>query len=438
LRDVVLFGSSGIRGVFGKEITPELMLDIGKAVGSRYKRIVLGRDVRTTGHALSCAFAGGALSSGASVEDGGVVSTPTIAFAAKDYECGAVVTASHNPPEYNGIKLWNPSGIAFDEQQQMEIEEALERRTFEICRWDKVSTTTIRSDLAMRHAESVIKAIGPVHLKVVVDCACGSTSEITPHVLRRLGCNVIALNSHPDGHFPGRPPEPSEDNLGLLRRIVPETGADLGLAHDGDGDRVVAVDEKGGYVGGEKLLPLFVSHLAGKSAVVPVDASMAIDDLLKDGKVWRTRVGDVYVAQEVMRRKAEFGGEPSGTFIFPAWGLFPDGIYAGAYLASLVQKRRLSVMTAGLPSYPSLRGAFTFEAVKRLDVEKALEGEMSAVQDAQIERTDGWRLQFDDGWGLIRISGTEPKVRVLAEARTEMRTKEIYESLVSKVKAGVG
>lgn len=434
---MALFGSSGIRGVFGKDITPELLLDIGRVVGSRYGRIVLGRDVRTTGLALSSAFVSGALSSGASIDDGGVVSTPTIAFAAREYECGVIVTASHNPPEYNGIKLWNPSGLAFDEQQQADIEKALKQRTHESRPWNEVSGVTSRGDLTLRHADAIVKAMGSVNLKVIVDCACGSTSMITPHVLRRIGCNVLALNSQPDGHFPGRPPEPTEENLAVLRRVVPETGADLGLAHDGDGDRVVAVDEKGSYVGGETLLPLLASRIARKSVVVPVDASMVIEDMLPATKVWRTRVGDVYVAQEVKRQRAEFGGEPSGTFIFPGWGLFPDGIYGAAYIASMVAKEKLSEMVASMPSYPSLRGNFLFDSAKRSTVANALEVEMKGIPGAEIEFIDGWRMRFNDGWGLVRISGTEPKVRVLAEARTEARTKEIYESLVSKVKAGI-
>jgi len=421
--------------VFGKDITPELFLDIGRAVSSRYRRIVVGQDVRTSSPALSSAFIGGALSSGGIVDDGGIASTPTIAFAAKDYDCGVVVTASHNPPEYNGIKLWNQSGVAFDEHQQQEIEETLRGKSFEKCAWGQIAQPGNREDLVTNHAESIVAALGTLKLKVVVDCGCGSTSTITPYVLRELGCKVTTLNSQPDGHFPGRSPEPTEENLGTLRKTVPAVGADLGIAHDGDGDRVVAVDEKGNYVGGETLLPLLASKMAKKSVVVPVDASMAVDDVLPDAKIWRTRVGDVYVAQEVRRRKAEFGGEPSGTFIFPSWGLFPDGVYGAACIAQLVAEERLSKQVARLPTYHSVRGAFSFEPSRRAELAKELDHSLSEVGHAELSRVDGWRLDYGDGWGLVRLSGTEPKVRVLAEARDATRTKEIYESLISKVKA---
>jgi phosphoglucosamine mutase len=431
---VVSFGSSGIRGVFGTDITPELFIEIGGVVASRYRRILIGRDVRTSSLLLSNAFISGALSSGGILSDGGVLSTPTVAFGAKRHDCGVVITASHNPPEYNGIKLWNSSGIAFDEQQQKDIEEALAHHSFEKRPWNRLGELGRCRDLSLDHADAIADSIGPVNLKVVVDCGCGSTGAITPLVLRKMGCKVVALNAQFDGHFPGRSPEPSEENLDVLRKAVPATGADLGLAHDGDGDRVVAVDEKGAYVGGDKLLPLLASKLVEKTVVVPVDASMAVDDALPGAKVWRTRVGDVYVAQEVQRRKADFGGEPSGTFIFPTWGLFPDGIYGAALIASLVAKEKLSEQIARLPSYPTMRASFQFESSKRADVSRMLEQTMSSVE-GELTKVDGWRVGFKDGWCLVRISGTEPKVRLQVEARSEQRTKEIYESLVSKVKA---
>ena len=420
--------------MFGVDIAPELFVEIGSVVASRYGRILLGRDVRTSSHLLSNAFASGALSSGGIVDDGGVLSTPTVAFGARRYDCGVVITASHNPPEYNGIKLWNSSGIAFDEQQQKELEEALESHSFERKPWDRLGKLGMRHDLSLDHAEAIVDSVGTAKIKVVVDCGCGSTSGITPYVLGQMGCKVIALNAQFDGHFPGRSPEPTEKNLEVLRKAVPAMEADLGLAHDGDGDRVVAVDEKGTYVGGDKLLLLLATRLVKKAVVVPVDASMAVDDALPGARVWRTRVGDVYVAQEVQRRKAEFGGEPSGTYIFPAWGLFPDGIYGAALIATLVAEEKLSGQIARLPSYPSLRTSFQFEPSRREEISQMLEKTISSVE-GELTKVDGWRVGFEDGWCLVRISGTEPKVRLQVEARTESRTKEIYESLVSKVKA---
>jgi phosphoglucosamine mutase len=431
-RVVRLFGSSGIRGIANVDVTPDLALAVGRVLGSSYGSVIVGRDPRLSGEMLASALIAGALASGADATDAGMVSTPTLARGAKEYTCGAVITASHNPAPYNGIKLWNPDGVAFDEAQQEEIEDALERKSFGHAAWDKVGARRTRSDLEELHKQAILSIVGHATLKVVVDCGSGATSTITPAVLRGMGCKVTALNAQPDGRFPGRDPEPTEENLELLRRTVRATESDLGIAHDGDGDRMVAVDEKGEFVGGDRLLAVFAKREVRKAAVVPVDTSMAIDEMLPKAKIYRTRVGDVYVAQEVRRRKADFGGEPSGTWMFPRVTLCPDGVYAAAHLASLVQETPLSDLVARVPRYPILRGGVPFPPAERDAVSKRIGAAMKGV-DGRLDTIDGWRVGFDDGWFLVRLSGTEPKVRITAEARSEARAKELYELALSKV-----
>jgi len=429
---VRLFGSSGIRGIANVDVTPELAMAVGRVLGASYGSVIVGRDPRLTGEMLASALIAGVLASGADATDAGMVSTPTLARGAKDYKCGVVITASHNPAPYNGIKVWNPDGVAFDEAQQEEIEAALERKSFSHAAWNKVGTRHMRADLANLHERSILAAVGHATLKVVVDCGSGATSEITPSVLKGMGCKVTALNAHPDGHFPGRDPEPTEENLELLRRTVRALEADLGIAHDGDGDRMVAVDEKGQFVGGDKLLAVFAKREVKKAAVVPVDTSMAIDEMLPKAKVYRTRVGDVYVAQEVRRRNADFGGEPSGTWMFPRVTMCPDGVYAAAHLVSIVKDTPLSELVAQVPQFPILRGAVPFPSGQREAIASRLDAALRGL-DGKLETVDGWRLGFEDGWFLVRLSGTEPKVRITAEARTEARAKELYELALSKV-----
>ena len=429
-----LFGSSGIRGIANVDVTPDLAMAVGRVLGSSYGDVIVGRDPRLTGEMLASALTAGVLASGADATDAGMVSTPTLARAARDHKCGAVVTASHNPAPYNGIKLWNPDGVAFDEAQQEEVEAALENRDFRHASWDRVGTERVATDLVARHKEAVLSAVGRADRKVVVDCGSGATSTITPFVLREMGCRVIALNAQPDGHFPGRDPEPTEENLEVLLHTVRATHADLGIAHDGDGDRMVAVDERGAFVGGDALLAVFARREVKRSVVVPVDTSMAIEEMLPGAKVIRTRVGDVYVAQEVRRHRADFGGEPSGTWIFPRVTLCPDGVYAAAHLVDLVTETPLSQLVAGVPRYPILRGAVPFPARERAAVTARLDAAFAAF-GGQVETVDGWRVAFEDGWFLVRLSGTEPKVRITAEARTEPRAKELYDLASSKVRA---
>src|SRR3972149_9989651 len=191
-----------------------------------------------------------------------------------------MITASHNPGEYNGIKLWNPDGMAFDEDQQKEVEASLAARDWTPAGWQDTGRSSERSDLVERHRQAILRAVGSAELKVVVDCACGATANVTPYLLREMGCKVTALNAQMDGHFPGRPPEPTEENLTALTKAVQALEADLGIAHDGDGDRMVAVDAMGGYVGGGRLPAVFAKERARKGLVVPVDASAAVEDML--------------------------------------------------------------------------------------------------------------------------------------------------------------
>ena len=432
-----LFGSSGIRGLANVDVTPELLMDVGRAVGSRYRDVIVGRDPRVSGSMLASAFSAGVLSVGGSVCDAGLTSTPTLARGASSYACGAMITASHNPGEYNGIKLWNSDGMAFDEDQQSTIESSLAAKDWKPAGWRDTGRSTGRSDLVDRHREAILRAVGSAELHVVVDCACGATANITPYVLREMGCKVTALNAQMDGHFPGRDPEPTEANLTALTKAVQALEADLGIAHDGDGDRMVAVDAMGGFVGGDRLLAVFAKERARKGLVVPVDASAAFEDLLPGVPVHRTRVGDVYVAQELKRRGADFGGEPSGTFIFPEQTMCPDCPFAAAYLVTLVRDRTLKDLVAAAPMYPVVRDSLPFEASRKESLLRSVEAAIASM-GKEVMTLDGWRVRFDDGWALVRFSGTEPKIRVTAEARAVVRAKEIYEAVFAALKGVVG
>jgi phosphoglucosamine mutase len=342
--------------------------------------------------------------------------------------CGVMVTASHNPPEYAGVKLWNPDGMGFGAAQSRAIEKAILSRKFKLKPWNAVGTTHQMNDAVDRHVCRIMSGVGRSSLKIVLDCANGPASNITPLVLQRMGCKVVTINSNPDGHFPGRPPEPSEENLGDLSRAVLSTKADMGIAHDGDADRMVAIDDRGAFLGGDELLSLFAKKYAKKKVVVAVDASMAIDDYV-DAKVIRTRVGDVFVSEAVKNNRAEFGGEPSGTWIFPDQSYCPDGVLAAARLAEMANKKKLSEMRRRVPKYPILRQAAKYDPKLRASLIEVLGEELESVECEEVLTLDGWRLQFEDGWALVRLSGTEPKIRWLAEARTEKRAQEIMSSM---------
>ena len=425
-----LFGSSGVRGVANKEFTPELACMIGMAVGGSVDRAVIGLDSRTSGPMIEAAVSGGLMACGCDVYSAGFVTTPTLAEAARELDCGVMVTASHNPPEYGGIKLIDPDGSGWGPSETAKVESMVSSGKFRKSPWNEVGTRRVLSDAVDRHMHRILNGVGHADLKVVVDCANGPASTITPLVLQEMGCRVVTINSNMDGHFPGRPPEPSEENLGVLMSMVRAVKADLGIAHDGDADRMVAVDDKGEFLGGDQLMALFAKRFCKKLAVVTIDASMAIDDCI-DAKVTRVRVGDVFVSEELKRSGADFGGEPSGTHVFPDQTFGPDGVLAAARIAEMAAERKLSDLRKEVPVYPILRGAESFKVDEKAKVMKCLEREMMAVEHTQLLRLDGYRLEFEDGWALVRPSGTEPKIRFLAEARTKRRAAEIMD-LVSK------
>jgi phosphoglucosamine mutase len=416
-------------------MTPELVLKAGKALGLINKRIVVGRDPRTSGQMLENALVAGLLAEGARVTRIGLVSTPTLAHAARDYECGVMITASHNPSEYNGLKFWNPDGMAFSLKQQDELERLLDSDIKGVS-WKAMGTETTRHDAVLNHIDAILRNVEHSSLKVVVDCGCGAGSTITPYVLREMGCTVIALNAQPDGFFPARDPEPIDDNLSELKKAVVSSGANLGIAHDGDADRMMAVDDKGRFVTGDELMAYFCKFEVKHSLVCPVDVSMMVERSINGAKIYRTRIGDAFVSEEAKKTGADFGGETSGTWIFPKISYCPDGIYAAAKLVELVSNNgKLSESIDALPKYPLKRGGIKFShSVDKAKVMEKIMAELNTGAAKDVNTLDGLRIDYQDGWVLVRPSGTEPKIRITAEAEDADKLEKLYAGAEAVVK----
>ncbi len=421
-----LFGTSGIRRAVDRSLV-QLALNVGLAVGQVYGDVVVGCDTRTSSGALKHALISGLLAGGAKCCDAGVLPTPTLAFAAREFKAGAMITASHNPPEYNGIKLVNPDGSAFDSSQRKQIEELILSDSLTAAPWDKIGNGGVYEGAVERHVERILKDFPDgLKLKVVVDSGCGAAYFITPYLLRRLGCEVVALNCYPSGFCP-HDIEPTEANLRDLIEATKEFGADLGIAHDGDADRMMVVDDKGRFVPGDKLLAIFAQGVGARKVVTTIDASMSIDEM--GFKVSRTRVGDPYVSEE-LKKGGDFGGEPSGNWIFPNVSLCPDGIYAAVQVVAIAGRQKLSLLVDSLPSYAVLRGSINSEGIAMSELEQRLK----AMKPLSVSDVDGIKLNFEDGWLLIRASGTEPKIRVTAEAKSEAQVHQLYDSGISAIK----
>jgi len=429
-----MFGTSGIRGGVGESVTAALALAVGRAVASEgYETVVIGRDPRESGIVLQDALTAGLRECGTDVIDAGCVATPTVARAVGTLEAdaGVVITASHNPAPDNGIKLWLPSGKAFGPSERAAIEGRLEREAYDLAGWDGHGTITPLADAADRHAEAIRESVAiETPLEVVVDLGNGA-GRVTADVLRDLGCAVTTLNGQPDGSFPGRPSEPDDHTLGTLKATVARTDADLGIAHDGDADRMVAVDETGTFVPKDVLLALFARETAteGTRVAAPVDTSLTVDDALSavGASITKTRVGDVYVAEKATEPDVVFGGEPSGAWIWPEETLCPDGPLAAAKLVELVADAGpLSALVAAVDTYPLERDSL--EVADKSAVMAAVEDvARERYDESDVDTLDGIRVDRDAGWFLIRASGTQPLIRVTAEARTASGLEDVHE-----------
>ncbi|WP_435064303.1 phosphoglucosamine mutase [Halobaculum sp. EA56] len=434
-----MFGTSGIRGPFGDEVTADLALDVGRALASTgTDRLVIGRDPRDTGSLLADAASAGARERGADVTRLGVVSTPTLArsVAWRDADAGLMVTASHNPPQDNGLKLWTPSGRAFDGEQREEVSRVVREGDFAAADWDATGTESRWDGATERHRRHLVESFGSLDgVSVAVDLGNGA-GGVTAAALRDLGCRVVTLNGQRDGRFPGRPSEPTAENCGDLRRFVADADVDLGIAHDGDADRMRAVTEEGEFVSGDVQLALFAREVvdAGDAVATPVDTSLVVDDVVAErgGSVVRTRVGDVFVAEAARDPEVVFGGEQSGTWIWPEETLCPDASYAACVLVSTVRESGpLSEAVASIDTYPVRR-----DAVETDHKDAVVERVADRLRDRHdaVDTTDGVRVETDDGWFLVRASGTEPIVRLTVEHRDEAGADERLADLTDLVR----
>jgi len=440
-----LFGTFGVRGIANVDLTPELAFELGISLatylGNRGK-VAVGYDNRTSSEMLENACISGLLSGGCDVVRLGMVPTPVLSFAITHFDCsaGVIVTASHNPPQWNGIKFWKEDGGSFPHSEELEIERIIEEKRWKMADWQRVGRTQ-KADAIHPYLEALLERVPPLsrELKVVVDCANATGSLVTPILLRKLGCKVISLNCQIDGTFPGRMPEPTPENLQGLSSAVKTYGADVGLAQDGDADRAVVVNEKGEVMVGDRTFALVAQHyLKGKlkpKIVTTVATSSVIDEVARrlGGEVVRTRVGEPEIVAEIRARGGDLGGEENGGTIFPDWSLARDGIMTIAQFVSTLAESGLKVteLDATLPKFYQLKKKVECPNELKSRVLERLKEEFSGYR---LNTIDGLRIDFPDGWLLLRPSGTEPIFRCFSEATSLERAQELSEMGINKLK----
>ncbi|MBA2476541.1 MAG: phosphoglucosamine mutase [Actinobacteria bacterium] len=416
------FGTDGVRGLVGHDLTPELVERLGRAAAlwAGGGRVLVGRDTRGSGPELEAALARGIVSVGADAVLGGVLPTPAVALFALDL--GAVLSASHNPPEYNGVKLFDRDGRKLSDADEETIEALLDRPAE-----GEPGAVDRLEGAAERYAEHVVEHFGSdlSGLRLAVDCANGALSTIAPAVLTRLGADVTALADAPDG---------TNINVGcgatdlaLLRRTVREGSFDLGVAFDGDGDRMLAVDSAGEVVDGDGILAILALHLRARLVAVTTMTNLGFHRLMAEHgiRVVTTDVGDRYVLEALRREGGSLGGEQSGHLISLAGHVTGDGLAAALLLCRALEGRPLAELAAPLERYPQRTENVR---VRSKQLPDSVLGEVALV-NAQL-----------DGLGrvLVRPSGTEPLVRVLAEAPTPEEAERLCARVAALVRRELG
>ena len=446
-----IFGSSGVRGVANEELTPTFVTRVAMAVGSVWTadadgpvRIALGRDTRTTGQMFADSASAGLTSVGCDVDRLGVIPTPGLqSYADSEGVPGVMITASHNPAQYNGVKLVGSDGVELARDALERVEDRLLGERFDHVPWDETGDTHRVDDARDRYVDALLgsvdrETIAEADLTVALDPGHGAGALTTPQVLRRLGCRVVTVNAQPDGHFPGRDPEPIEKNLGDLRRLVRTADADVGVAHDGDADRAIFVDETGAHVEGDAALAaLAASELQpGDTTVSAVNVSQRLVDAVQaaDASLELTPIGSTNIITSIQRLQREgqrvpIAGEGNGGVLFPDYHLARDGAYAAARFLELLVDRSASEVAAAHSGYHNVRVNVHYaDDAERERLIRAAE-ETAHDADAELTTIDGYRLDYGDAWVLVRPSGTEPVVRIYAEAREAARAEELADSM---------
>lgn len=445
---MIRFGTAGIRGPVRDRVTPAVCLAVGQAVGETGRTVVLGRDGRKTGPALFDAMAAGLESSGASVITLGVVPTPTVAFASQG-RYGAMLTASHNPPADNGIKLFS-NGIEFDREAESSIETALDAGATS-AEWSEWGDSS-RKEILGHYRRAIVeyargfgeRADG---LEIAVDCGNGMASLATPQTLSSLGASVTTLNANVDGHFPGRGSKPTPETLADLCAFVAAGPHDLGIGHDGDADRIVIVDSSGEVVHEDTILAILAEqYVSGCDIDEPVvvttpNASARIDERVEiaGGRVERVRLGALH--EEIARVRNEggsvaFAAEP-WKHIHPEFGGWIDGVVSAAVLTRLIATSGgIGPLKAPVAELPYRKVAVECPDDRKEATMARLENELETrFPESTVSTDHGVRLEWADGsWLLVRPSGTEPYIRLYVEsAEIERLKREATEAIESAV-----
>ena len=423
-----MIGISGIRGIVGETFTPELITRLGSSFGTYCSggKVIVGRDTRVSGEMVKHSLLGGLISTGCQVIDIGICPTPslTIMIDELDVDGGVMISASHNPIEWNALKFYDSSGIILDEDAGKDFLSVYYLGDFDHKPWDGIHDVTYDHSTAERHLERIytntdIEAVRKAAPKVVIDSCNGAGSIITPRMLEHMGCDTVKLHCEPDGLFPHNP-EPVFKNLQDLSETVLRENADIGFAQDADADRIAVVSEKGEIIGEEMSLALAVDHVLSQKTG-PVVTNMSTSKVIADiadrygADLHITPVGEVNVAKKMKEVGAVIGGEGNGGVICPVIGSGRDSLAAVSIILEMCVQRDkpVSEIAAGFPRYEIVKQSIECPRGETVRILKEVEKKYG---ESRVDTSDGLKIYFEHSWVHIRRSATEPIVRIISEA----------------------
>ncbi len=438
---------SGVRGIIGKGLNPEVISRFSLAFGTFVKgeKVVIGMDTRTSGEMVKHAVVSGLLATGCDAIDLGVCPTPTVLYNVKSLKAdgGIAITASHNPIEWNALKFIGKDAMFLNRKEAERLISIYENNKIKPVVWNKLGRFFQDNDGIGRHIRAVlsltflnVKELKKRKFRVAVDCVNGAASDVFPELLKRLGCNVVKVFCEPNGDFK-RNPEPLSKNLSILGKMVKKTRADIGFATDADGDRLSIVSEKGVPLGEEYSLPLCAKFILSKkngSIVTNFSTSRMIDYVAKEAgvRLFRAKVGEANVVKKMKDVKAVVGGEGNGGIILPDLTYTRDALCGIALCLQylLESKRTVTQLKDELPEFSIVKKRKKLQFEKRkLDYKKII----SKLPKGKINQTDGLRIDWKDSWLHIRKSGTEPIIRVIAEARTKKEAERLCNKVMELI-----
>lgn len=445
------FGTNGIRGILGKDLMLDFIIEISQSIGTYFDKgpILIGYDGRFSSPLISKAVSAGIMASGLDVMEANLTPTPGLQCAVKKlgYKGGLMITASHNPPQYNGIKVVGSDGVEISREDEAKIERIYFDKSYRKADWKCIGNCTQENSVIRNYIKSVlshvdINAIKKREFRVVLDPGNGAAAIAAPYALSSLGCKVLTINGHVDGDFPGRGPEPTPSTLSGLSDAVKSYNADVGIAYDGDGDRAIFCDEKGVIHWGDRtgalLLDYILSKNQGSLVITTVSTSQIVDFVAEknNSKVLRTRVGSVDVSRAMIENNALLGLEENGGFFYAPHMQTRDGLMTSVLMLEALSfiNKPLSEILDTFPKFYQRKAKFDCPN----EIKKIVMEEIERKSFGRVEKIDGVKIWADEStWVLLRPSGTEPLIRVFGESKDADKLDELIDKYSSITKESI-